>query len=68
MTKWKYTVSLETPNINGSGSTFSMIVETYDKNKAFELYYEGRNCIERSGKIGNKIVNQFFEKGQWLPN
>ena len=60
-----YEVSLETPNIQGSGSTFSRIKTTYDKNKAFSLLSEGRNRLERTGKVNGKVVTQVYENGKW---
>lgn len=59
--KYKYEVSLETPNILESGSTFSKIKTTYDENEAFKLLADGRNRLERTGKIDGKVVTQIYD-------
>ena len=65
MSKWKYEVSLEIPNINESGSNFSRIAETYNEHIAFNLLREGRNRLERTGMVNGKVVTQVYEYGNW---
>lgn len=61
--KWQYEVSLEIPNIQESGSTFSRLEITYDEKEAFALLADGRNRLERIGKINGKIVTQMYNWG-----
>ena len=61
MTKYKYEVSLETPNIQESGSTFSRIKTTYDEEEAFSLLADGRNRLERTGKVDGKVITQIYD-------
>ena len=66
MNNYKYEVSLETPNIQESGSTFSRIKTTYDEKEAFALLADGRNRLERTGRVDGKIVTQIYDwDGQW---
>lgn len=66
MNKYKYEVSLETPNILESGSTFSRIKTTYDEKEAFALLADGRNRLERTGVIDGKIIAQTYDwDGKW---
>ncbi len=66
MNKYKYEVSLEIPNIQESGSTFSRIKTTYDEKEAFALLADGRNRLERTGRIDGKIVTQIYDwDGKW---
>ncbi len=66
MNKYQYEVSLETPNIQESGSTFSRIEITYDEKEAFALLADGRNRLERTDRINGKIVTQIYDwDGQW---
>ncbi len=66
MNKYKYEVSLETPNILESGSAFSRIKTTYDEKEAFALLADGRNRLERTGVINGKIVTQTYDwDGKW---
>ena len=66
MSDYRYEVSLETPNILESGSTFSRIKTTYNENEAFSLLKDGRNRLERTGKIDGKVVTQIYEDGKWI--
>lgn len=66
--KWKYTVCRETPEVLGSGSSYDMIVTTYDENKAFELLKKDRNHLERIGKTDGKIIEQYYDiwNSKWV--
>lgn len=48
MSKTYYETGIETPEILGSGSSFSSIITTPDKNEAFQAYRSGnRNYLLR---------------------
>ena len=66
--KWKYTVCRETSEVLDSGSSYDMIVTTYDENKAFELLKKGRNHLERIGKTEGKIIEQYYDiwNNKWI--
>ena len=67
MIKYYYEVSLETPNILESGSLFTRIVTTDDEDLAFALLADGRNRLERTGKINGKVITQIYDciSGEW---
>ncbi len=66
MNKYRYEVSLETPNILGSGSTFSRIKTTYDEKEAFALLADGRNRLERISRVDGKLITQVYDfDGTW---
>ena len=65
-TNWSYIISKETPEIMGSGSTFSNIVRTRDEKKAFELLSDGRNRLERIGKVNGEMIVQYYDDGKWI--
>ena len=62
---WKYIVSLEIPEILGSGSTYSRMKETYDEKEAFELLKDGRNRLDRIGRVNGKLITQTYEFDEW---
>ena len=44
-----YETGIETPEILGSGSSFSSVIATTDENEAFQAYRSGnRNCLLRA--------------------
>ena len=61
MNRYQYEVSLETPNRQESDSTFSKIKITYDEKEAFELLADGRNRLERTGRVDGKLVTQIYD-------
>ncbi len=58
---WRYTVSLETPEIFGSGSTYSRVVTTMNEDDAFALFADGRNRIDRMARVDGKLVTQAYD-------
>lgn len=48
MSKTYYETGIETPEILGSGSSFSSVITTLDENEAFQAYRSGgRNYLPR---------------------
>lgn len=58
--KWQYEVSLEKSEILGSGSTYERVVTITDENAAFKLLNDGRNRLERTGKVNGKFITQIY--------
>ena len=58
---WRYEISLETPEILGSGSTYSRVATATNENDAFALLADGRNRLERIGKVDGKLVTQIYD-------
>lgn len=49
MSKTYYETGIETPEILGSGSSFSSVITTLDENEAFQAYRSGgRNYLLRA--------------------
>lgn len=62
-----YWVCRETPEILGSGSSYSMEECVYSEEEAFVLLADGRNCLERrvvdlNGKVASHWWNPYKKK------
>lgn len=55
---WIYETGVETPEVLGSGSNFSSVITTSDKDKAFTAFAEnGRNYLIRYRKEEGRKVD-----------
>jgi calcineurin-like phosphoesterase family protein len=64
--KWIYEVSLEEPEVLGSGSTFSRMATASNEQDALALLVDGRNRLERRAHIDGKIVTQIYDSNGWV--
>ena len=51
-----YEVGIETPEILGSGSTYSNVVQTKSEEEAFQLLQRGRNYLARYAKENGRLI------------
>lgn len=56
-----YEVGIETPEVLGSGSSYSNVLQTKSEEEAFQLLQQGRNYLVRYARENGKLVVDEFD-------